>query len=331
MFGIDEFANKELLWLLLGIVPMIVWYVLRHEKQDALFKMSGLHAFKNMKSSVRVKLKHIPFVLRMLAYILLVVALARPQSSNSWKSVDTEGIDVMMAMDISGSMLAEDFNPNRLAAAKDLAMEFVAGRPNDRVGLVIFAGESFTQCPLTTNHNELTRLFREVNSEMLKDGTAIGMGLASAVNRLKDSEAVSKVVILLTDGVNNSGQIGPETAAQIAKEYNIRVYTIGVGSKGTAPYPVRTAFGTQYQNMEVKIDEPVLQTISEITGGKYFRATDNEKLRAIYQEIDQMEKTIIQERQYTEKESRFFWFLLVGIGFIVLELLLQFTVFRQIP
>ncbi|MDA3911270.1 MAG: VWA domain-containing protein [Bacteroidales bacterium] len=331
MFGIDEFANKNLLWLLTAIIPLIVWYVLYHPKTDAVLKTSGLKAFAGIPSSGRVSLRHMLFVLQMLAFALFVIALARPQKSNSWKTVDTEGIDVMIALDISGSMLAEDFKPNRLEAAKDVAIEFIADRPNDRIGLVVFAGESFTQCPLTTNHKELVRLFREVDSDMLADGTAIGMGLASAVNRLKDSKVTSKVVILLTDGVNNSGQISPETAAEIAKTFELRVYSIGVGSKGTAPYPVQTPFGTQYQNMEVKIDESTLSAISEMTGGQYFRATDNEKLREIYQEIDQLEKTIIQEKQYTQKDERFFWFLFAGIVLLVVQLILRYTVFRQIP
>ena len=331
MFGIDDFANKGLLWLMTIIIPLTVWYVLRHRKQHPLMQMSGLQSFHGQPESARAALRHVLFALRMLALAFMIFALARPQVSNSWKSVDTEGIDVMIAMDISGSMLAEDFKPNRLEAAKDVAMEFIAGRPNDRIGLVIFAGESFTQCPLTTNHKELVRLFREVNSDMLKDGTAIGMGLASAVNRLKDSKATSKVVILLTDGVNNSGEISPETAAEIARNYNLRVYSIGVGSMGTAPYPVQTPFGTQYQNMEVRIDEDVLSAISEMTGGKYFRATNNEKLREIYQEIDKMEKTIIQEKQFTEKTELFFWFLFIGIAIFVFEIILKYTVFRQIP
>lgn len=331
MFGIDEFANKNLLWLLTAIIPLIVWYIMYHPKMDAMLRTSGLKAFAGIPSSARVGLRHMLFVLQMLAFALFVIALTRPQKSNSWKTVDTEGIDVMIALDISGSMLAEDFKPNRLEAAKDVAIEFIADRPNDRIGLVVFAGESFTQCPLTTNHKELVRLFREVDSEMLADGTAIGMGLASAVNRLKDSKVTSKVVILLTDGVNNSGQISPETAAEIAKTFDLRVYSIGVGSKGTAPYPVQTPFGVQYQNMEVKIDESTLSAISKMTGGQYFRATDNEKLREIYQEIDQLEKTIIQEKQYTQKDERFFWFLFSGIVLLVVQLILRYTVFRQIP
>lgn len=331
MFGIDSFANKEFLWIMLVIIPLSVWYILRHRKFYAEIKISDLQAFGKRPETLRVKLRHVVFILRMLALAFLIFALARPQLSNSWKKVDTEGIDVMIAMDISGSMLAEDFRPNRLEAAKDVAMEFIAGRPDDRIGLVIFAGESFTQCPLTTNHKELMRLFNSVNSNMLSDGTAIGMGLASAVNRLKNSKATSKVVILLTDGINNSGEISPETAAEIARNYNLRVYAIGVGSMGKAPYPVQTPFGVKYQNVEVKIDEKILSDISEMTGGKYFRATDNEKLREIYQEIDKLEKTIIQETQYTEKEELFFWFLFIGIALLLLEIILKYTIFRQIP
>jgi len=330
--GIDTFANPGLLWLLTGIIPLTIWYVLRYDRQDPELKMSGLEAFRDQKPSLRIRLRHSLFVLRVLGIALMIVALARPQNEDSWKQTDTEGIDVMISLDISRSMLAEDLKPNRLEAAKDVALDFVADRPNDRMGLVVFAGEAFTQCPLTTNHKELTRLFAQADETMISsDGTAIGMGLATAINRLKDSNAASKVAILLTDGVNNSGTVSPGMAAEIAKEYNVRVYTIGVGSEGTAPYPVQTAFGIQYQNQEVKIDEGILKEISEMTGGKYFRATDNEKLRKIYDEIDQLEKTIIQEKKYTNVEERFFWFVLVAVMLLILEAVLRNTVFRQLP
>lgn len=332
MFGIDTFANPGLLWLLTGIIPLTVWYILKNNKQEPELKMSGLRPFRNQKPSLRVRLRHLLFVMRMLAVALMIFALARPQNEDSWRQTDSEGIDVMIALDISGSMLAEDFTPNRLEAAKDVAMDFTADRPDDRIGLVVFAGEAFTQCPLTTNHQELTRLFNQVDSDMLNStGTAIGMGLATSVNRLKDSKAASKVVILLTDGVNNSGSVSPLTAGEIAKEFNVRVYTIGVGSEGTAPYPVRTAFGIQYRDQEVKIDEDVLQELASMTGGKYFRATDNEKLRQIYNEIDQLEKTIIKEKEYTNTEEKFFWFLFVAVILLMAEVFLRNTVFKQLP
>ncbi|MGC9331145.1 MAG: vWA domain-containing protein [Bacteroidales bacterium] len=329
--GIDTFANPEFLWLLIGLIPLIVWYVLKHNHYDPELKTSGLQAFVGYKHSWRIRFRHILFVFRILAVGLMLIALARPQKRDSWHQSDSEGIDIMMALDISGSMLAEDFKPNRLEAAKDIAMDFIADRPQDRIGLVIFAGESFTQCPLTTTHQELMRLFSAVNTDMLPDGTAIGNGLATSVNRLKDSKAASKVVILLSDGVNNSGSVSPLTAAEIAKKFDIRVYTIGVGSEGTAPYPVKTAFGTQYQNMEVKIDEEVLTEIAEMTGGQYFRATNEQKLKKIYEEIDKLEKTIIKEKKYTNTEERFFWFAFVAALLLIAEAILRYTLFKQLP
>jgi len=331
MFGIDTFANPGLLWLLLLIVPVIVWYIIKLNNREPELKTSGLKAFSEHKPSLRTAMRHIMFVFRMLAVALMIIALARPQAKNSWRKEDSKGIDIMLSLDISKSMLAEDFTPNRLQAAEDVALDFIADRQNDRMGLVVFAGESFTQCPLTTNHNELTRLFNNVNSDMLSDGTAIGSGLATAVNRLKDSKAASKVVILLTDGVNNSGSVSPATAAEIAKTYNIRVYTIGVGSKGKARYPVQTPFGKQYQQVEVNIDEDILKEIAEMTGGKYFRATDNQKLKSIYKEIDKLEKTIIKEKKYTNTEEKFYWFLLISVILLLIENVLRYTIFKQIP
>lgn len=283
------FANPKLLLLLLLIIPAVIWYVLKSVKFTASLTFSNLAGFNKAKGSYKNILRHVMFGLRMLAIAMIIVAIARPQSSNQWKNVTTEGIDIIIALDISGSMLAEDFKPNRIEAAKDVASEFISGRPNDRIGLVIFSSESFTQCPLTTDHAVLMNLFRSIKSGMIEDGTAIGLGLANAVNRLKDSRSVSKVVILLTDGVNNMGSIAPLTAAEIAKVYGIRVYTIGIGTNGVAPYPVQTAFGVQYQDMEVDIDEPMLKQIAQMTDGKYFRATNNQKLQEIYKEIDKLE------------------------------------------
>lgn len=285
-----EFANPKYFLLLLLLLPMIAWYVFKEKKSHADLQFSSLRAFKGIKHAGRVWMRHVLFGLKVLAIVFLVTALARPQSSNSWQTYTSEGIDIMLALDISSSMLARDFTPDRLEAAKEVATKFILERPQDKIGLVVFSGESFTQCPLTTDQAVLVNLLREVKSGMIDDGTAIGLGLANAVNRLKDSPAKSKVVILLTDGVNNRGSVAPATAAELAKAFGIRVYTIGVGTYGEAPYPVPTPFGVQLQTMAVEIDEDVLQQIATLTGGKYFRATDNDKLKQIYSEIDQLEK-----------------------------------------
>ncbi len=325
------FANPALLYLLFVLLVPIAIYVFRYKKRNAELQLSSLKAFKMKRVGFKTILRHVLFAFRILALALLIVAIARPQSSESWENVSTEGIDIMLALDISSSMLARDFEPDRLEASKNLAMEFIAGRPYDRIGLVVFAGESFTQCPLTTDHAVLVNLFRDIKSGMIEDGTAIGMGLATSVNRLKESEAKSKVIILLTDGVNNSGDITPITAAEIAETFGVRVYTIGVGSHGMAPYPTQTAFGIRYQNMKVEIDEEILQQIAEDTGGAYFRATDNEKLRSIYNKIDQLEKSKIEVKEYRKKHEEFFWFVLTAGLLIVLEFVLRKTVLRSIP
>lgn len=276
-------------------------------------------------------MRHVLFALEVLAIVLLVVALARPQSSNSWQTYTSEGIDIVLALDVSGSMLARDFTPDRLEAAKEVATKFILERPQDKIGLVIFAGESFTQCPLTTDQAVLVNLLRDVKSGMIEDGTAIGLGLANAVNRLKDSPAKSKVVILLTDGVNNRGAVAPATAAELARTYGIRVYTIGVGTYGEAPYPVPTPFGVQLQNVPVEIDEEVLQQIAALTGGKYFRATDNDKLKQIYQEIDQLEKSKIEVKHFSKKNEQYFVFGLAGLCLLIVQVLLRYTLLRKIP
>jgi len=269
--------------------------------------------------------------LRMVAVALLIVILARPQSTNSWSNSSTEGIDIMLAMDISGSMLAQDLKPNRLEAAKDVAASFINGRPNDNIGLVVFSAESFTQCPLTTDHTVLLNLFKDIQSGMIQDGTAIGLGLANAVSRIKDSHAKSKVIILLTDGSNNAGEIAPVTAAEIAKTFGVRVYTIGVGTKGMAPYPFQTAFGVQYQNIPVEIDEATLKQIASTTGGQYFRATDNASLKEIYSEIDQMEKTKISVQEYSKKQEEYKNWALLVFALLLVEILLRNTLLRNIP
>ena len=330
MFGY-EFANPGYFFLLILLVPMILWYIFREKKSHADLQFSSLQAFKGIKHTGKIWLRHVLFALEVLVIVFLVIALARPQSSNSWQTYTSEGIDIVLALDISGSMLARDFTPDRLEAAKEVATKFILERPQDKIGLVIFAGESFTQCPLTTDQAVLVNLLREVKSGMIEDGTAIGLGLANAVNRLKDSPAKSKVVILLTDGVNNRGAIAPATAAELAKTYGIRVYTIGVGTYGEAPYPLQTPFGIQLLNVPVEIDEEVLQQIATLTGGKYFRATDNDKLTQIYQEIDQLEKSKIEVKHFSKKNEQYFIFGLIGMCLLIAQALLRYTVLRKIP
>lgn len=325
------FANPwQFLWLL-ALLPLVVLYVWKRNRQHAEMLISNARVLASMKPTWRVRLRHLPFVLAVLAAVFVICALARPQKTDSWRNETTEGIDIVMALDISSSMLAEDLKPNRLEAAKSVATEFVSNRPNDNVGLVVFSAESFTQCPLTINHAELINLMKGVKSGMIADGTAIGSGLATAVNRIKDSKAVSKVVILLTDGSNNQGAIAPITAGEIAQTFGIRVYTIGVGSRGQAPYPFQTPYGVQYQNIDVDIDEDVLQQIATTTGGAYFRATDTESLKSIYAEIDQMEKTRINVKEFSQKEEMFSYFVLAALCCMVLQVALRCTVLKSIP
>lgn len=326
------FANPTYLYLLLLLVPLIGWYIYKLHKSQASLQVSSSEAFQLPgTSSWKVYMRHLPFVLRMLAIALLIVVLARPQSTNSWQNSSTEGIDIVMAMDISTSMLAEDLKPNRLEAAKDVAASFINGRQNDNIGLVVFAAESFTQCPLTIDHGVLLNLFKDIQPGIIQDGTAIGLGLANAVSRIKDSQAKSKVIILLTDGVNNTGEIAPVTAAEIAKTFGIRVYTIGVGTQGEAPYPIPTTFGVQYQNVPVEIDEQVLKQIASTTGGQYFRATDNSSLKEIYSEIDQLEKTKISVQEFSKKQEEYKNWALLVFALLLIEVLLRNTVLRNIP
>jgi len=329
MAGIT-YAEPLYLWLLLLIPGMIAFYILRQQKTSASLHMPDLEQFGNTVTTFRHYLRHILFALRTLAIALLIIVLARPQKTDRFQDVTTEGIDIMLTLDISGSMLARDFKPDRLEASKNVATEFISGRPYDRLGLVVFSGESFTQCPLTTDHAVLINLMREIQSGMIEDGTAIGNGLATAINRIRDSEAISKVIILLTDGVNNRGDIAPSTAADIAKTYGIRVYTIGVGTQGTAPYPVQTPFGVQYQNMPVEIDEAILKEIASKTGGTYFRATDNDKLVQVYSEIDKLEKSKIDVRQFTRKEEKFLLPSIVAFILLAFEALLRLTVYKNL-
>jgi len=325
------FHNPEYLFLLLLLIPIVFWYVWEMHKSDASLQISAHRNLKQFPQSKKIKLRHIPFVLRTLVIACLIIALARPQASNSWRTQNTEGIDIMMALDISSTMLAGDIKPTRLEAAKSVATEFILSRPNDNIGLVIFARESFTQCPLTTDHAVLVNLFNGVNNGMIEDGTAIGLGLANAVNRIKDGKSKSKVIILLTDGSNNSGDIAPITAAEIAKTFGIRIYTIGVGTHGVINIPVSTPMGIQYQRVQSEFDAKSLENIANLTGGKYFGATDNSKLRNIYQEIDKLEKTRIKIQQYSKKDEQFYLFSIFAFVFLILEILLRNTVFRKIP
>jgi Ca-activated chloride channel homolog len=325
------FANPQYLYFL-AIVPVIVaLHIWKSRKGSVSVKISSLSPFSDQGKPLRWYLRELLFVLRLVVLCLLIVVVARPQSANEWQQVNSEGIDIVMCMDASGSMQARDFTPNRLEASKTLASEFISGRQGDRFGIVVFSAESFTQCPLTNDKATVLNLMNELKFGMIDDGTAIGMGLATSVNRLKESKAKSKVVILLTDGINNSGMISPLTAADIAKQYNIRVYTIGVGTMGTAPMPVNTVFGTRLQDVQVEIDEDVLQKIAEKTGGKYFRATDNAKMAQIYQEIDKLEKTIMDIQKFSKRKDEYFnWLLAAGIV-LFLEIFIRSVFLKNTP
>jgi len=328
MFSGIEFAHPGFLWLATIIPVMVAYYIWREQKLQGSLSVSVAKGFSLPAKSMFPGFRHLGIAFRSLAIAALVLALARPQSSLSWQNTTTEGIDIMIASDISGSMLAEDFQPNRLEAGKNIAIDFIKNRPDDRIGLVIFSGESFTQCPLTIDHDVLINLYKDIKNGMIDDGTAIGMGLATAVNRLKGSEAKSKVIILLTDGSNNMGSIAPLTAAEIAKQFDIRVYTVGIGTHGYAPYPVQTPFGVQYQRALVDVDEGTLTKIANITGGKYFRATDNQTLENIYRQIDKLEKAKIDVTQYHKKTELFLPFALAALFFLSLEFLLKNTWLR---
>lgn len=332
MFNDLEFANKPLLFLLLIIPILIALYVWKYRKLYPTIQISSFDFANKSKTSFREILVHVLFGLEMVAVALLIVALARPQSSEKNSTTNVEGIDIVMTMDVSGSMLAEDFKPNRLEAAKKVGAKFVDGRPNDRIGLVVFASESYTQCPMTTDHKVLNQLMSEIKTGIIEDGTAIGDGLSIAISRLKDSDAISKVIILLTDGVNNTGSIDPISAAEIAKMFGLRVYTIGVGTNGTAPYPVQDFFGNKrYQQVEVNIDEDMLKQIANMTGAQYFRATDNSSLDKIYSEIDKMEKSRIEVYEFEKKTEEFFPFAAIALGLLALVFLMRTFVLRIFP
>ena len=329
---IMHFASPYYLWLLTLLVPMIGYYVWRTLQGGAAIRISSVAGVVRAPKTVRYYLRHLPFALRAAAFALLVVALARPQDVEQNVRTNTEGIDIMLAIDVSGSMLARDFKPDRITAAKEVAGSFIADRYGDRIGLVAFAGEAFTQSPLTTDQSTLQTLLARIRSGLIEDGTAIGNGLATAINRLRESEAKSKVIILLTDGVNNRGEIAPLTAAEIAKAQGIRVYTIGVGTEGMAPYPAIDMFGNiTFVNQKVEIDEKTLTAISDMTGGKYFRATDKAKLKAIYDEINQLEKSKVEVIEHVSYHELYLAWVLAALGLLLAEFLLANLVLKRIP
>lgn len=330
-----EFANKEYLFLLLLMIPYLIWYLMYRKKSEPTMRMSDTRAYRYAPRSWRVTLMPLQLLLRLAVFVLLVLVLARPQTQNSWKNETMEGIDIMLAMDVSTSMLAEDLKPNRIEAAKKVASDFIIGRPNDNIGLTIFAGEAFTQCPMTTDHASLLNLLNNVRTDiaqrLIEDGTAIGMGLANAVSRLKESKAKSKVVILLTDGSNNRGDLSPMTAAEIAKSFGIRVYTIGVGTNKVAPYPMPVAGGVQYINIPVEIDTKMLSDIAAATDGDFYRATNNKELQQIYKEIDKLEKSKLNVKKYSKRYEAYQPYALAAVVLLLLEILLRITVFRRLP
>ena len=331
-----EFVNKEYFLLLLLLIPYLIWYLLHRKTSEPTMRMSDTHAYQYAPKSLRVRLMWLPMLLRIIVFVLVVVILARPQTHSNWGSRTVEGIDIMLAMDVSTSMLAEDLKPNRIEAAKSVASEFISGRPDDNIGLTIFAGEAFTQCPMTTDHTSLINLLQNVRTDiaargLIEDGTAIGMGLANAVSRLKDSKTKSKVVILLTDGSNNRGDISPLTAANIAKSLGIRVYTIAIGSKTMAPYPMQVAGTIQYVNMRADVDVKTLSEIASIADGQFYRATNTAELKKIYKDIDKLEKTKMDVKKFSKRYDVYQPFALAALIVFLLEILLRLTVFRRIP
>lgn len=331
-----EFANKEYFFLLLLLIPYLIWHLLYRKKSEPALRMSDTFAYRYAPKSWRVRIMWLPTFLRIVTFILIVIILARPQTHSSWGNRSVEGIDIMLAMDVSTSMLAEDLKPNRIEAAKSVASEFISDRPDDNIGLTIFAGEAFTQCPMTTDHASLINLLQNVRTDiaargLIEDGTAIGMGLANAVGRLKDSKTKSKVVILLTDGSNNMGDISPLTAAEIAQSLGIRVYTIAIGSKSVAPYPQNVGGTVQYINMPANVDVNTLSEIASTAGGHFYRATNTAELKKIYDDIDKLEKTRIDVKKFSKKFDAFQPFAVAAMLSMLLEMLLRLLVFRRIP
>ena len=330
------FANSAYLLLMLLVIPCVIWYILKGSKRRASLSVPTISMYDGIRKSWRYYLIHVPFILDMISIVLLSLILARPQTTDRWQDTEIEGIDIMLCVDVSTSMLAEDLKPNRIEAAKQVASEFINGRPNDNIGLTIFAGEAFTQCPMTVDHSVLLNMFQNVSSDIaakgiIDDGTAIGMGLANAISRLKESQAKSKVIILLTDGSNNRGEISPMTAAEMAKSFGIRVYTIGVGTNGTAPYPVQGAYGKQYVNIAVEIDENVLRQIAQTAGGQYYRATSNSKLKEVYEEIDKLERTKLMVKEFSKNQEEYQPLALILLMSVLLSILLKQTILRTIP
>ena len=331
-----EFVNKEYFLLLLLLIPYVLWYFLYHKKSEPTIRMGDTYAYQNAHRNWRVRIMHTPMLLRCITFVLIIFALARPQTHNSWDNKSVEGIDIMLAMDVSTSMLAEDLKPNRIEAAKEVASEFISGRPNDNIGLTIFAGEAFTQCPMTVDHASLLNLLRNVRTDiaargLIQDGTAIGMGLANAITRLKNSKTKSKVIILLTDGSNNMGDISPMTAAQIAQSMGIRVYTIAVGTNKVAPYPMPVGGTIQYVNIPVDIDTKTLSDIAATTEGNFYRATNTKELKRIYQDIDKLEKTKMNVKKFSKHYEAYQPFAIAAIISLLLEILLRNTVLRRLP
>lgn len=331
-----EFSNPLYFLLLILVVPYVAWYILNHKKATPSLKVSSTVIYSKVRPTWRVRLLHLPFVLSILGYIAMVTALARPQTANSWSNTSVEGIDIMLCMDVSTSMLAEDLKPNRVQAARNVAVDFINGRENDNIGLTVFAGEAYTQCPMTMDHAALLNLLNTMDCNMamrgmLEDGTAIGMGIANAITRLKDSKAKSKVIILLTDGTNNRGDISPSMAADIAKSFGIRVYTVAVGTNGTAPYPMMVGGHKEYVNVPVEIDTETLSQIAEKTDAQFYRATNTEKLFKVYEEIDKLEKTRMNVRKYSKRYEAYQAFALAAFLLMALSLLLRSTVLRRLP
>lgn len=326
-----HFRNPEFLWLLL-LVPAMLFYFWKIKRfRRPRIRFSSTEAFRHYRPTFRQRLVNLPVFLRVMGVALLVVALARPQSSSRASNVKTEGISVMLALDISSSMLAEDFKPNRIEAAKKVAIEFIDGRPNDLIGMVIFSGESFTQCPLTSDHQVLKELVKSVKPGLVKDGTALGDGLATAIDRVRNSTTKTKVVVLITDGVNNAGSIAPLTAGEIGKTFGVRIYSIGVGTRGMAPYPQKTIFGIQYQNVPVQIDDELLTSVAEATDGRYYRAVNNKRLEAIFEEIDKLEKSKIEVTEFKRYSEEYLPFALLAFILFAAEMMLRYTWLRSLP
>ena len=328
-----EFASPKILWFLLLLAPLVAYYIYRTRQGGAAVTVSTTATIKRAPKGWRYYLRHVPFILRTAALTLIIVALARPQSVEHNSKTNTEGIDIVLAVDASTSMLARDFNPDRLSVAKEVGAEFIADRTGDRIGIVVFAGESFTQSPLTTDQSSLQTMIGRIRSGIIEDGTAIGNGLATSINRLRESDAKSKIVILLTDGVNNRGEISPLTAAQIAKEMGIKVYTIGIGKQGTAPFPLFDERGREVDvvNMKVEIDEKTLRQIAELTGGEYFRATNKQTLEAVYEQINTLEKSKVEIENYTIRHEEFLAFVLWALAALLLEFIIDRIVLKRIP